>query len=124
MDNQIVFELLTHTIQASKALKQDQMFADTLDNIRKQIPPMQIGQFGQLQEWIKDWDRPDDKHRHISHLYGLYPANQISPYRNPELFSHKSDPYFSWRYFNRLEYGLESKFLGKNERWKSCLYFD
>ncbi|NBB28574.1 glycoside hydrolase N-terminal domain-containing protein [Cellulophaga sp. BC115SP] len=87
MDNQIVFELLTHTIQASKALKQDQMFADTLDNIRKQIPPMQIGQFGQLQEWIKDWDRPDDKHRHISHLYGLYPANQISPYRNPELFS-------------------------------------
>jgi alpha-L-fucosidase 2 len=48
---------------------------------------MQIGQYGQLQEWIKDWDKPDDKHRHISHLYGLYPANQISPYRNPELFS-------------------------------------
>ena len=87
IDNQIVFELLTHTIQASRVLGLDKMFADTLQNIRKLIPPMQIGQYGQLQEWIKDWDKPDDKHRHISHLYGLYPANQISPYRNPELFS-------------------------------------
>jgi alpha-L-fucosidase 2 len=48
---------------------------------------MQIGKWGQLQEWMSDWDNPKDNHRHVSHLYGLYPSNQISPYRTPELFS-------------------------------------
>jgi alpha-L-fucosidase 2 len=47
---------------------------------------MQIGQYNQLQEWLYDWDNPEDKHRHVSHLYGLHPGNQISPYRTPELF--------------------------------------
>jgi alpha-L-fucosidase 2 len=50
------------------------------------MAPMQIGKHSQLQEWLKDWDDPNDKHRHISHLWGLYPGNQISPYRTPELF--------------------------------------
>jgi alpha-L-fucosidase 2 len=48
---------------------------------------MQIGKWGQLQEWMYDWDNPRDNNRHVSHLYGLFPSNQISPYRNPELFS-------------------------------------
>jgi len=48
---------------------------------------MQIGKWGQLQEWMEDLDNPTDKHRHVSHLYGLFPSNQISPYRNPELFN-------------------------------------
>jgi alpha-L-fucosidase 2 len=48
---------------------------------------MQIGQYGQLQEWLIDGDDPKDEHRHISHLYGLYPSNQISPFRNLELFT-------------------------------------
>jgi alpha-L-fucosidase 2 len=47
---------------------------------------MHIGQYSQLQEWLFDWDNPDDKHRHVSHLYGLYPSYLISPYRTPELF--------------------------------------
>ena len=47
---------------------------------------MQVGQYGQLQEWIQDGDDPNDQHRHISHLYGLYPSNQISPFSTPELF--------------------------------------
>jgi len=50
------------------------------------LPPMQIGKWGQLQEWMHDWDNPKDEHRHVSHLYGLHPSNQISPYRTPELF--------------------------------------
>lgn len=87
MDNQIVFELLSNTIRAAHLLQKDQAFADTLQHIRSLLPPMQIGSFGQLQEWIQDWDRKNDKHRHISHLYGLFPANQISPYRNPALFA-------------------------------------
>jgi alpha-L-fucosidase 2 len=64
----------------------DRVFADTLKTMIQRLPPMQIGQHSQLQEWLEDWDRPNDKHRHISHLYGLYPSNQISPYRHPALF--------------------------------------
>jgi alpha-L-fucosidase 2 len=48
---------------------------------------MQIGRYGQLQEWMIDGDDPKDEHRHISHLYGLYPSNQISPYSHPDLFT-------------------------------------
>lgn len=55
-----------------------------------QLPPMQIGKYGQLQEWLIDADGPKDEHRHISHLYGLYPSNQISPYSHPELFASSS----------------------------------
>ncbi|MFT3679910.1 MAG: glycoside hydrolase family 95 protein [Ferruginibacter sp.] len=87
MDNQIVFELFSNTINAAKTLSADILFADTLQKLKQQLAPMQIGQYGQLQEWINDWDRKDDRHRHISHLYGLYPSNQISPFKNPELFS-------------------------------------
>ncbi len=87
MDNQIVFELFSNTIRAAKTLNTDQAFADTLQRMKQQLPPMQIGRMGQLQEWINDWDKPNDKHRHISHLFGLHPSNQISPYRNPALFA-------------------------------------
>jgi alpha-L-fucosidase 2 len=87
MDNQIVFDMLSVTIAAAEILKTDPLFTDTLKAVRDRLPPMQIGQYGQLQEWLEDLDDPDDKHRHISHLYGLFPSAQISPYRNPELFS-------------------------------------
>ena len=59
----------------------------TLNSQLSKLPPMQIGRYGQLQEWIIDGDDPKDEHRHISHLYGLYPSNQISPYSHPELFA-------------------------------------
>ena len=87
MDNQIVFDVFSSIIQAAKILNVDQHFTDSLIRMRAQLPPMQIGQYGQLQEWLDDIDSPNDKHRHISHLYGLFPSNQISPYRTPLLFS-------------------------------------
>jgi alpha-L-fucosidase 2 len=87
MDNQIVFELFSNTIRASELLKVDNRFADTLRAMRDRLPPMQIGQFGQLQEWLSDWDDPNDRHRHVSHLFGLYPASQISVWRTPELMN-------------------------------------
>ncbi|MBV4360390.1 glycoside hydrolase family 95 protein [Pinibacter aurantiacus] len=87
MDNQLVFDVLSNAIHAANTLNTDNAFADTLKTMIKRLPPMQVGQYGQLQEWLKDWDRKDDKHRHISHLYGLFPSNQISPYRNPQLFN-------------------------------------
>jgi alpha-L-fucosidase 2 len=86
MDNQIVYDMLTTTIHAAEALKTDKAFVDTLKATRKRLAPMQIGQHGQLQEWIEDLDDPNDRHRHISHLYGLYPSQQITT-RTPELFS-------------------------------------
>lgn len=87
MDNQLVFDLFTKTIKAAEILKTDEEFAGKLTETLKRLPPMQIGKWGQLQEWMYDWDSKEDKHRHVSHLYGLYPSNQISPYRTPELFS-------------------------------------
>jgi alpha-L-fucosidase 2 len=87
MDNQILFELFSSVIRAANILQTDQSFADTLKQQRRRLPPMQIGQYGQVQEWMYDWDRKDDTHRHISPLYGLYPSNQITPTTTPELFS-------------------------------------
>jgi len=86
MDNQIIFDAFNNIIHSSAILDKDKDFADSLRVLLDKLPPMQIGRWGQLQEWLIDWDRPDDKHRHVSHLYGLFPSNQISPYRTPELF--------------------------------------
>ena len=86
MDNQIVFDLFSEVIKASRILGRDPLFADTLRQMRDRLPPMQIGQYGQLQEWLKDWDDTTDHHRHVSHLYGLYPSDQVSPFRTPKLF--------------------------------------
>ncbi|WP_257022916.1 glycoside hydrolase family 95 protein [Winogradskyella forsetii] len=87
MDNQLVFDVFNATINAAKALGVDKNFIKKLEGLKKRLPPMQIGKHNQLQEWLDDVDSPTDKHRHISHLYGLYPSNQISPYRNPKLFA-------------------------------------
>jgi len=87
MDNQLVFDLFTRTIKAAQILNTDKEFIVKINVALKRLPPMQIGKWGQLQEWMYDWDNPKDNHRHVSHLYGLFPSNQISPYRTPELFS-------------------------------------
>ncbi|WP_224994828.1 glycoside hydrolase N-terminal domain-containing protein [Cesiribacter sp. SM1] len=87
MDNQLVFDVFTNFIRAAQALRADQPMVDIVQEKLDRLPPMQVGQWGQLQEWMDDWDRQDDKHRHVSHLYGLYPSNQVSPYSHPQLFN-------------------------------------
>lgn len=87
MSNQVVFDVFSSVIQAANILHKDAAFTDTLIQLRSRLAPMHIGQYGQLQEWLDDIDDPNDHHRHISHLYGLFPSNQISPYRTPELYS-------------------------------------
>ena len=89
MDNQIVFDVLTSTLEAAAilGLPTDPALRQALEK----LPPMQIGRYGQLQEWLIDADDPKDEHRHISHLYGLYPSNQISPYTHPDLFTAASN---------------------------------
>ena len=86
MDNQIVLDVFNTAIRAAETLKKDASFIDTLKQLRKKLSPMHIGKHNQLQEWLDDIDDPKDNHRHISHLYGLFPSNQISAYRTPELF--------------------------------------
>lgn len=103
MDNQLVFDLFSNTCEAAKILGKDVLFCDTLKKMRRQLPPMQVGQYGQLQEWFEDWDHPQDHHRHVSHLWGLYPGYQISPYKSPILFEaarntlvQRGDPSTGW----------------------------
>jgi len=87
MDNQLVFDVFNTYIQATEVLGKESAFVDSLKVLRSKLPPMQIGKHNQLQEWLDDVDSPEDNHRHISHLYGLFPSNQISPYRTPKLFA-------------------------------------
>ena len=91
MDNQIVFDVLTQVLAAAKILGKDTSHLSILNAQLAKLPPMQIGRYGQLQEWLIDADDPKDEHRHISHLYGLYPSNQISPYTHPDLFTAASN---------------------------------
>lgn len=86
MDNQIVHDTFANVISAASVLGVDSEYCDTLNTLLSRIPPMKVGQYGQLQEWIIDGDDPNDRHRHVSHLYGLYPSAQISPWTTPELF--------------------------------------
>lgn len=86
MDNQIAFDILSRTRAACLVLGEDEEYAKKLDDMVKRLPPMQIGRYNQLMEWLEDQDDPNNDHRHVSHLYGLYPGNQISPYTNPLLF--------------------------------------
>ena len=86
MDNQLVTELYTNVLEAAKILGDNNSTLSTINSQLKQLPPMQIGRWGQLQEWLDDLDDPKDDHRHFSHLYGLYPSNQISSTRTPALW--------------------------------------
>jgi alpha-L-fucosidase 2 len=86
MTNQIVFDVFSNVMKAASVLRINDPLTDTLKMLRQKLAPMQVGKYGQLQEWLDDIDDPNDKHRHISHLYGLFPSNQISPYRTPALF--------------------------------------
>lgn len=86
MDNQLVFDLFTHVIEASALVSPDAVYVKKVSDALAKMPPMKVGKHNQLQEWQDDWDNPKDNHRHVSHLYGLYPSNQISPIKTPELF--------------------------------------
>ncbi|TWT91043.1 hypothetical protein Mal64_14420 [Pseudobythopirellula maris] len=86
MDHQIIRALLSSTAEAARVLGVDDEFATKLDAIAALIAPNQIGRLGQLQEWLEDKDDPNSRHRHVSHLWGLYPGAEITP-DTPELFA-------------------------------------
>jgi len=89
MDMAIIRDLFEACISASRVLDLDAEFRQTLETKRSKLPPLQIGKHGQLQEWLHDWDEfaPEQHHRHVSHLYALYPSHQIHSQKTPELFA-------------------------------------
>lgn len=123
MDNQLVFDLFSNTSKAAKELKTDLNFVDTLLHLRDKLAPMMIGKHGQLQEWLSDVDEPTDQHRHVSHLYGLFPSNQISPFRHPHLFAaakksllHRGDVSTGWSMAWKIN--LWARLLDGNHAYK------
>ena len=85
MDHQIIYDLFTNCITASRILGIDDTFRDELEDTRSRLAPMKIGSDGRLQEWPEEFEEPEPGHRHISHLFGLHPGKQITISNTPEL---------------------------------------
>jgi alpha-L-fucosidase 2 len=103
MDHQIIRELFTNCIEAAEILGIDDDFRRKLTELRSRIAPNQIGQHGQLQEWLQDKDNPRNQHRHISHLYALHPGYEITSLKTPKLaeacrvtLTHRGDGGTGW----------------------------
>ena len=86
MDNAMIYDLLKNTATAARILCVDADRVAVWDSMRAQLPPMQVGQYGQLQEWLEDWDKEYSSHRHLSHLWGAYPGSQVVPDEKDTLF--------------------------------------
>ncbi len=85
MDSQILSELFLACIEASEILEKDEAFREQLTEILKRLPETKIGKYGQIQEWMEDYEEAELGHRHISHLFALHPGKQITVSHTPEL---------------------------------------
>jgi alpha-L-fucosidase 2 len=112
MDHQIIRDLFAYTIQASEILDVDSDLRATLVDLRSRIAPDQIGRHGQLQEWLEDQDDPNNHHRHLSHLYGVYPGDQISIRNTPKLAAAAG---------KSLEFRGDGP-VGWSRAWQVCLW--
>jgi alpha-L-fucosidase 2 len=84
-DQEIVWDLFTNYIDAADALGIDKEYRDKISAMREKLVGPKVGRWGQLQEWMEDRDDPNDKHRHVSQLFAVYPGRQVSPIKTPEL---------------------------------------
>ncbi len=105
IDNQLIRELFEHTIAAGKILNMDTDLRERLQQAVNKLPPNRIGKDGRLMEWLEEYEEVDPRHRYISHLYGLYPGNQITRDGTPELaeaarktLEHRGDRGSGWSY--------------------------
>jgi alpha-L-fucosidase 2 len=87
MDMSLIWDLFTNCIEAAETLNDDEEFRQVLSEERAKLYPQQIGRHGQLQEWFKDWEDEDIYHRHVSHLFGIYPGRQLTKQGTPEVFA-------------------------------------
>lgn len=85
MDNQLIRELFRNTMQAASILQTDTDFSAQLAEATDKLPPNQIGRDGRLMEWLEEYEEAEPQHRHVSHLYGLHPSNEITPELTPDL---------------------------------------
>lgn len=123
MDVELVSDLFNHYIYATELLGEQSALVDSLRDILADLPPLQTGSWGQLQEWMDDWDNPEDNHRHVSHLYAMFPSNQLSPFRTPDLMAggrtsliHRGDPSTGWSMGWKV--CLWARLLDGNHAWK------
>lgn len=86
MDNQIAYDAFSNTLRSAEILGEEKDYQNRLKDAISRLEPMKVGRHGQLQEWSVNADDPTDEHRHVSHLYGLYPSHQITPYSTPLAF--------------------------------------
>ncbi len=84
-DQQIVWDVFTNYIEAAAAVGADKEYRDKVAGLREKLLGPKIGKWGQLQEWMADRDDPKDRHRHVSHMFAVFPARQISPQTTPKL---------------------------------------
>jgi len=111
IDMSILRNLFEGCIEASRVLDVDADFRQRLQETLHRLAPLQIGKWGQLQEWLEDWDDPEDHHRHLSPLWGLYPGHEITPRGTPELAAAAS----------RLLQARGDGGPGWSMAWKICL---
>lgn len=115
IDFQIIYALFTRTAHACKVLNIDNSFAEELFATLKKLPPMEISErYGTIREWCKDYEETDPGHRHISHLFGLFPADQINE-NNPEIYEAAKRTIA-----RRIENGGGS--TGWSRAWTVCFY--
>jgi alpha-L-fucosidase 2 len=102
MDHQIIRDLFQNVIEAATLLDVDPELSQQLSELRSRIAPNQVGKHGQLQEWLEDKDDPNNKHRHVSHLWGVHPGNEIT-WQRTNLFNaarqsllHRGDEATGW----------------------------
>lgn len=123
MDHQIIRGLLGDTIAASQVLNTDADLREKWKEIRGRIAPNHIGKHGQLQEWLEDVDDPKNTHRHVSHLWGVFPGDEITPYGTPDLFAaakksleFRGDPSTGWSMGWKVN--LWARFLDGNHAYR------
>jgi alpha-L-fucosidase 2 len=123
MDHEIIKSLFKACIEASEILGRDKQFADTLKQKLQNIAPYQVGKFGQLQEWMDDIDDPNNKHRHVSHLWGVYPGKEINRDDTPDLMKAartsliaRGDEGTGWSLAWKINFW--ARFLDGNHAWK------
>ena len=123
MDHQIIRELFRICMKASGILERDREFAEKLQGMLPRIAPNQIGKHGQLQEWMEDKDDPENHHRHVSHLWSVYPGNEINWEENPEMMKaarqsliYRGDEGTGWSLAWKINFW--SRFLDGNRTYK------
>lgn len=122
MDIEIINELMDACLKAGRILKKDAAYNKQFKDIKRHLPPIRISQrYGTIQEWISDYEEAEPGHRHISHLFGLYPGSTLTP-RNPKLFEAARKTIERRRYYNESAEHRNGTYTGWSRAWMINFY--